>query len=98
MSWGPRFLIPAVPYLAVLAVVALKDMAGKFRWKSLVVFVFLFLLGGIASIQGMLFNFLEFYSSFPFSVQEALSGTYNFPSDLFAHFCRLGEYIQSFLL
>ena len=78
VSWGPRFLIPTLPYLTVLAVVALKQVTGQLRSKFLFLFILLFVLGGIASFQGELFNYLEFYSSLTLPARLTSSGYYNF--------------------
>lgn len=74
ISWGPRFLIPAVPYLAILAVTSLNIKNTFLRILSLVLFIF----GWFVTLQGALFNFLGFYSTFSLTAQEVVEGMYHF--------------------
>ena len=78
ISWGPRFLIPALPYLTLLALSAYNHFSANYRRMSSFVFILLLIFGGIANLQGLLFNFLGFYSSIQLSDQVSYLGLNNF--------------------
>jgi hypothetical protein len=76
ISWGPRFLIPIIPYLCLLAFLAIPDQANSL-YPNYVVGT-LILLGIIVTLQGVLFNFLDFYGSLQLSSKQFVQGFYNF--------------------
>ena len=76
ISWGPRFLIPIIPYLCLLAFLAIPDQTDR-RYQNYVL-VILILLGTIVTLQGVLFNFLDFYGSLQLSSEQFKRGLYNF--------------------
>lgn len=78
ISWGPRFLIPIIPYLTVLAFVGydtLHRLPNSLRISLLGVLI---ALGLLTSLQGLLFNPLEFYSILNLSGPDVVQGDYNF--------------------
>ena len=84
ISWGPRFLIPMVPYLCLLAYAALPPLLSP-RYKVLV--SVLLILGVVGALQGLLFDFLHFYGSLGLSAAQFDQQTYHFSvftSPLFA--------------
>ena len=78
ISWGPRFLIPLFPYLAVLSwfgLEAFKTLSGRVR---AVLWLALALLGIAPTLQGLLNHPIAFYSPFLFTPQEIMDGLYHF--------------------
>lgn len=53
-SWGPRFLVPIVPFLVLCAVAWASTSASRRR-----AFLALAALGALAALQGVLFDFVE---------------------------------------
>ena len=78
LCWGPRFLVPYLPYFAILGLIGFEDLNARFYNLSNVLFVILTALGGIFSLQGLLFNFLNFYGIKQVTDQDLLNGLYNF--------------------
>jgi hypothetical protein len=78
ISWGPRFLIPVLPYVTVLAFFGLYQ-AGRIPpklWQGtggLLIFA-----GWSINLQGQLFDFLGFYASRKLSPAEIILGDYQF--------------------
>jgi hypothetical protein len=78
ISWGPRFLIPVLPYLTILAFwsyPAFERLPKGLRFSLLGILI---LMGWITSLQGQLFNFLDFYSSRSLTDAQIVIGDYNF--------------------
>ena len=75
VSWGPRYLVPIVPYVCLLSHCALPS-ALSLRQKLVV--GLLLVLQGVATLQGVLFNFLEFYGSLGLSSAEFDRQFYHF--------------------
>ena len=74
ICWGPRYLIPTVPYLCLFGYLALP-VALNFYYKSVV--GLLVGIGAIATLQGMLFGF-DFYGSLRLSSEQWQEGLYHF--------------------
>ena len=75
LSWGPRFLIPIVPYLCFFAYAALPRVrSGRhiFALAALLTFQIL------VTMQGALFNYLEFYGSLGLSSAQLDRQLYHF--------------------
>lgn len=65
MSWGPRFLVPSLPFLTLLAMAAYDHPPdGSARAFKLLFFAQL-VLGCVVTLQGLLFNFVDFYRLHP---------------------------------
>jgi hypothetical protein len=60
ISWGPRYLIPMMPYVCLLSYCGVPSMLSV-RHKVLI--GVLLALQGAATLQGVLFDYLEFYIS-----------------------------------
>jgi len=83
ISWGPRYLIPVMPYLSLLAYVALPPVMAI--WRRFIV-VLLLAFGAIGALQGLLFGF-EFYGSLGLTSAQLEQQLYHFSfpmSPLFA--------------
>lgn len=78
LSWGPRFLIPLLPYLAVLSWFGLDSLAHVSAKKRHLAWLALALLGAAACLQGLLFNPLEFYGQFQLTSTMVVDGLYHF--------------------
>jgi len=80
ISWGPRFLIPAIPGFTVLAFLGFDSLSKTIHLKALpfVILVALLTVGAIVTVQGLVFNFLEFYSKFELSGPMIVGGLYHF--------------------
>jgi hypothetical protein len=75
LSWGPRYLIPTVPYLFLLAYLALPPvLTVQYRFVVGV----LLTLGAIATLQGILFDFVDFYGSLGLSPAQIEQRLYHF--------------------
>lgn len=78
VSWGPRFLIPIVPFFVLMSMwgyYSLNTGRSKFVRIS---FLSTLLLGCVATVQGLLFDFLDFYSKIQLPPSEISQGNYNF--------------------
>lgn len=75
---GPRFLIPLLPYLAVTSWFGLEAFAHISAKNRHLAWLALALLGAAASLQGLLFNPLEFYGQFQLTSQMVMDGFYHF--------------------
>ena len=83
ISWGPRYFIPMMPYLCLLAYLAFPPIL---RFSYSLVVVALLGLGAIGSLQGLLFG-IDFYSSLGLSSAQLEEQLYHFSffmSPLFA--------------
>lgn len=78
ISWGPRFLIPVLPYVTILAVWGAGFPMRIPPWLRTVLLASLIVAGWIVSLQGNLFNFLGFYASKNLPDAEIITGNYNF--------------------
>jgi hypothetical protein len=78
ISWGPRFFIPLVPYLALLGLINPGGPHPRRRSKLPLLVSLLVVLGGIAALQGLLFNFVDFYTDFNLPPAVVDRGDYNF--------------------
>lgn len=61
MSWGPRFLVPYFPYLTLLAFLGLDSLHRLGQRLKQCLMVTLVAIGGVFTLQGLLFNFLPYY-------------------------------------
>jgi hypothetical protein len=59
-SWGPRFLIPILPYLTILAIFGYQRLCIFLPAVGTVVFILLLALGWLGNLQGQLFNSLDY--------------------------------------
>jgi hypothetical protein len=87
ISWGPRFLIPILPYLVLLGVQGFFSLRWPTNWLRTVVFILFILSGFVATLQGLLFNFLDFFGQAQLTPEQVVTGYYNFQfqySPLFA--------------
>jgi hypothetical protein len=94
ISWGPRFLIPILPFLAALAFLGYHSLGGMTGRLKNTILAILIIMGAIISIQGQLFNFLDDYGAQSHSPGEILSGDYHFDfrtSPIFAGWDDLGN-------
>jgi hypothetical protein len=78
ISWGPRFFIPIIPYLAVLGFLGIGLIQKNARQYKTILISGLIILGWIVALQGLLFNFLEFYANLDLPQQVIPQGYYNF--------------------
>lgn len=56
LSWGPRFLVPVVPVMAILAVAVPAFGHGTTRRWRIAVWSLLFVIGAAVMVTGLLFN------------------------------------------
>jgi hypothetical protein len=78
LSWGPRFFIPILPYLALLAFTGLETLEKLPRPGRQILFGLLVGLGGLVVLQGLLFDFVKFYGSLSIPQHVIDRGDYNF--------------------
>jgi hypothetical protein len=78
VSWGPRFFIPIMPYLALLGLFGFESLRSSHKPFFPLVAVFLLLLGWVFTTQGLLFNFSSFYGNFHLQTAMIEQGDYNF--------------------
>lgn len=78
ISWGPRFLIPLMPYLAVLSWFSLDALKIRNPRIKGTIWLGLALLGLPATMQGMLFHPLRFYGLLNLDNQTVSEGLYHF--------------------
>ena len=78
ISWGPRFFIPFLPYITILAFMSGEVFQGYVRQAWYAALVILVVLGSVVSFQGLLFNFEAFYSSLHLPNDWIAAGDYNF--------------------
>jgi hypothetical protein len=77
-SWGPRFLVPALPYITILGVKGLLSIQRlKEKQKRGLLSAFIFI-GFAVSLQGILFNILDFYRKLQLPGSAMADGTYHF--------------------
>lgn len=78
ISWGPRFLLPTIPYLSLLGI---KGFFSR-RWSRKLVrtgiFTALLSLSIVVTLQGLLFDFLDFYARAQIPPYVIVQGDYNF--------------------
>jgi hypothetical protein len=87
ISWGPRFLIPVLPYITVLTFWGYRALGRFPKGLRYSLMGILILMGWIISLQGQLYNFVDFYSSRFLTNEQIVFGDYNFEwenSPLFA--------------
>ena len=78
ISWGPRFFIPIIPYLTLLSFLGIGLIQKNAKQYKTVLISGLIILGWVAALQGLLFNFLEFYANLDLPQQAIPQGNYNF--------------------
>jgi hypothetical protein len=78
ISWGPRFLIPLLPYLTLLAFLGFDTLAKFPNLIRSTMLGILVILGGLIALQGTFYNFLGFYGIFNLPGQVVSQGDYNF--------------------
>ncbi|HXJ78557.1 MAG TPA: methyltransferase domain-containing protein [Candidatus Methylomirabilis sp.] len=71
-SWGPRFLIPLVPIITLAATAWAADSDGALSRRRMA-FALLAILGFVASLNGILFDFLQHreWASFTFPIPDS---------------------------
>lgn len=78
ISWGPRFFIPILPYLTLLAFLGFDALEKWPKSSRAALFITFIILGGIIALKGLLFNFLGFYGAFELPQNVIDLGNYNF--------------------
>lgn len=78
VSWGPRFFIPLIPYLCVLSWFGWEGFTRFSRKVRIWLWSLLVALGAIASLQGLIFNPLDFYSLANLTDRMIGDGYYHF--------------------
>ena len=78
ICWGPRFMIPYLPLLALLALSGFASLTILPSRVKAVTGAFLVGLGGIFSLQGSLFNYLPYYNAMVRSGVRIGLGDYHF--------------------
>jgi hypothetical protein len=85
ICWGPRFLIPLIPYFCLLGFLFdVNQKTGTYRRYFIAALV---VVGALATLQGALFHFLGFYSQLHLTGEAIVQGLYHFSpaqSPLFA--------------
>ena len=74
-AWGPRYMIPFMPFLSMYAVMWLANQ--KFVWnRRSVLFAGLVAVSWVITLNGILFDFLDYYSKlYTHVVADAVMGT-----------------------
>jgi hypothetical protein len=78
ISWGPRFLVPVIPYIAILSFWGYESLDRYSAKLRHILLTLLIVIGWVVSLQGQLFNFLEFYGSRSLTEDQIVFGDYNF--------------------
>jgi 4-amino-4-deoxy-L-arabinose transferase-like glycosyltransferase len=97
ISWGPRFLIPFLPYCTLLGFMGYDWLQSHWRLPANIVLFITTLIGGIFTLQGLLFNFLGFYGDIHLTDAQIINGNYNFQlafSPIFAGWNQLLKPLQ----
>jgi hypothetical protein len=92
ISWGPRFMIPFLPYWTILGFIGYNKLKSHRQAIAKYLLVITTFIGGIFTTQGLLFNFLDFYSKLQLSTEQIVKGNYNFQiasSPIFADWSKL---------
>jgi hypothetical protein len=82
LSWGPRFFIPLLPYLTILAFLGFDALEKYPKFIRAALFGILILIGAMIALKGLMFNFLGFYGTLNLSPQVITQGT-KFPATIF---------------
>jgi 4-amino-4-deoxy-L-arabinose transferase-like glycosyltransferase len=78
ISWGPRFLIPLLPYCTLLGFMGYDWLKSHWRLPANIALFTTTMIGGIFTLQGLLFNFLSFYGDIHLTNAQIINGDYNF--------------------
>ncbi len=78
ISWGPRFFIPLIPYLCVLSWFGWEGLMRFSRRVRIWLWSILVALGAIATLQGLIFNPLDFYTQVNLTDRMIGDGYYHF--------------------
>lgn len=92
LSWGPRFLIPTLPYLTIFGVKGLLTINWLREWQKWGLLLFIMLISVAISLQGILFNVLDFFGKLQLPGSVIVEGSYHFNwqySPLFAEWSLL---------
>lgn len=61
VSWGPRFFIPLMPYLTILAFMGYDSLTRVAGWLRRSLFIGLTAVGVLITLQGLLLNYKGYY-------------------------------------
>jgi hypothetical protein len=61
VSWGPRFFIPLMPYLTILAFMGYDSLARVSCWLRRSLLIGLTAVGALVTLQGLLLDYKGFY-------------------------------------
>ena len=78
LSWGPRFFIPILPYLTLLAFLGFDALEKYPKFIRFALIGMLIIIGAMIALKGSMFNFLGFYGTLDLSPQVITQGDYNF--------------------
>lgn len=78
ISWGPRFLIPFLPYCTLLGFMGYDWLKSHWRLPANIALFTTTMIGGIFTLQGLIVNFLGFYGDLGLTDAQIISGDYHF--------------------
>jgi hypothetical protein len=78
ISWGPRFLIPLLPFLTLLGILGYTSLKIERTTIRRIILVTLLLIGFAIMVNGILFNFAYFYEKIQLDISEIGEGSYNY--------------------
>jgi hypothetical protein len=78
ISWGPRFLVPVLPYLSLLAVIGYFHAQIFSSGIQKALFIILLVCSFLVTAQGLVFRPLDYYMNLSLSASDIFNGAYNF--------------------